>query len=259
MRVVWPMLALAMLLHALLAQPCASRTVQEPDAPATRPILIGRCSGNCLYEKMRQEHAFYFADAARYGRVAIRLCSAERFELAVAKASYNISTLVEELRRWPHVKPGEIALLLARDCMPSKPGRVTTEFWAVPSATTLPAHEREAALADVSLENVGEVGQGVAMRAAELIRRLRQTPDTYGVVLGTFYRRPAPSLKRSVRDAARMLRAEPDLRGRYATSFVPYGFTFSNGLDEPTEPSFMIVRISKKEDAAGGARRPSPR
>lgn len=245
MRVVWPSLALAMLLHALPVQPCARRAAQESASPAKSPILIGRCSGDCLYETMRQEYAFYLADAAHNNRLAIRLCSAERFELAVAKANSNISTLIEELRRWPHVKPGEIVLLLSRGCRPARPGRVTTEFWAVPHAATLPAHERKVTLDDASFEVVGEVGQGAAKRAAEFIMQLRQTPDAYGVVLGTFYRRPAPSLKRGVRDAARLLRAEPDLRGRYATAFVPYGFTFSSGFNEPTEPSFIIVRISK--------------
>jgi hypothetical protein len=264
MRIAWNRLALAPLLSVLLLLPAAPRPARArqgppPPPPAARaePALIGSCVGNCPPDAVRQEYAFYLAEAARAGRVAVRLCSADRFEVAVAKAHDNLQALAEELKRWPHVRQDEVALLLSPGCRPARAGRVTTEFWEVPRAAPLPAHVRNIPLTAASVEVVR--GERPGARAREFARRLRESPEAYGVVLGQFYSRPAPLLRGRVLDAENLLRGHRGLRGRYAAALVPYGVTF-DGQVEPTEPSFLIVRIPSADVGEGraSARPPSP-
>ena len=236
-------LARVLLLSFLLASVGSAK--RKPEQTETRKDAspIGRCVGDCLFETLRQEYAFYLADAAHSSRIAVRLCSKERFEIAIAKASGNLSALTDALKRWQHVNPDEIALLLSDDCLPAGAGRVATEFWAVPPAASLPSHERNIRLTDASITITR--GKDHRTKVEEFIRQLREKPDSYGFVKGSYFSHPSSTLRRRVRDAERRVLRHADLKGRFAVGLVPYGIIYSDYI-EPKEPVFIVIQILKR-------------
>jgi len=236
-------LARALLLSFLLASAGPSECKPEMSETGKDALLIGRCVGDCLFDTLSQEYAFYLADAAHSGRIAVRLCSKDRFEIAVAKASGNISALSDVLKRWQHVNPEEIALLLSGDCLPKGAGRVATEFWAVPPAASLPGHERNVRLTDASITIIR--GESHRARLEEFIRQLREKPDSYGLIKGSYFRHPSSTLRRRVRDARRQVFRNADLKDRFAADLAPYGIIYSDYV-EPKEPVFIVIQILKR-------------
>lgn len=120
------------------------------------------------------------------------------------------SALSDVLKRWQHVNPEEIALLLSDDCLPKGTGRVATEFWAVPPAASLPSHERNIRLTDASITIIR--GENHRTKVEEFIRQLRRKPDSYGFVKGSYFRNPSSTLRRRVRDAERQVLRHADLK-----------------------------------------------
>jgi hypothetical protein len=215
-----------------------------PVAP-DEPILIGQCVGNCLHDKLVQEYAFYLIDAANYSKLAIRLCSNERFEIAIAKASSNLNIITQELKERSRINPDEIDLLLSKgDCSPEVPGRVTTQFWAIPASAPMPEHYRRIKLGGASTTVIRK--EDNRSRLTEFVKQLRKEPDSFGVVIGSFFRQPSRLLKSRVREAERYLKSRTDLKARSAAALVPYGIIYT-GHVEPTEPDFLIIRINPSD------------
>ncbi|HEX8137839.1 MAG TPA: hypothetical protein VF544_09640 [Pyrinomonadaceae bacterium] len=224
---------------------CFSNAVSNQLDESKTPILLGRCVGNCLYDTLSQEYAFAIADAANHGKIAIRLCSNERFEIAVAKASDNLVALTDVLKKQKHVNTENIALLLSNDCLIGGSGRVATEFWAIAPSAPLPSHESNIRLKNASITVIRE--GNYRSNTKEFIDRLRQQPDSYGVVIGSFFRQPSSTLKIRVRKTRIQLKKYPDLKGRYAIDLIPYGVSYT-GYIEPIEPDFLIIHLSKERD-----------
>lgn len=236
-------LARVLLLASLLAPVCFSRSSSEQAETRKRAILLGRCVGNCLFDTLSQEYAFSLADAANHSRIAVRLCSNERFEIAVALANSNLIAMSEVLKRWKHVNLDEIALLLSDDCLPEVAGRVATEFWAVAPSASLPSHSRNVRLTDISTTIIREGNH--RSKVEEFIKQLQQKPDSYGFVKGSYFRNPSSTLKRRVGDAEKQVSRNANLKDRFAVGLVPYGIIYSDYV-EPKEPVFLIIQILKR-------------
>jgi hypothetical protein len=229
-----------------------------------KAILIGRCVGQCWYDTLRQEYSFALADTTNWGSIAIRLCSSERSEIAVGKASYNLVIIVDELKKLHKVDVNDAVLLFSRRCRVTRPERVATEFWAIPRGASLPVHEKSIKINELSIsiarqqndkahmETLLARGEAFPKVTTEpqasseteaMAQMLRREPDSYGMVVGNYFSRPAAELKRRVLLAKQQLEKHPALRGRFSTHLIPYGINYTDSV-EPTEPSFKVIRLS---------------
>jgi hypothetical protein len=226
--------------------------------------LLGRCVGNCSYHELTEEISFALADVARSGRITIRLCSSERSEIAVAKASTNLTMMVETLKELHKVDVNDVLLLFSRSCGAAKPERKATEFWGIFGGASLPPHEKSIKISELSLGIVrqengkaymktllsgGEAPENAVTEPQAISKidvgaqMLSRDPGSYGVVIGFYFKRPTAELKRQVRLAKQELEKDQALRGRFSTHLIPYGFRYSDSV-EPTEPSLYIIRLS---------------
>ncbi len=137
----------------LLLTTVVSATSNYFSVTAQEPISVGRCVGQCTGDKLAQEIAYYFSDAIKSGNnVAIRLCSSERFEIAIAKASGNILTVEYALKNFYKSDLDKVTVLLSTDCLQKEiPGQVATDFLIL-STNSLPPHENEYNLALPNLD-----------------------------------------------------------------------------------------------------------
>jgi hypothetical protein len=231
--------------------------------PNGKAILIGRCVGNCVADDLTQEFAVEFADAATSGRIAIRLCSSERAEIAIAKASTNLAGMVYNLKRQHNVSLNDVSLLFSRGCRAAGPGRVATEFWAIPRASSLPPHDKSIKISAISIsvarqekdkalmyrllrngEGLEEtpVGPTATSETDATAQLLRSERGSYAVVIGFYFARPTAELKRRVRRARQQLEKDAALRGRFSTHVIPFGVNYTGSV-EPNDPHFYVVTV----------------
>jgi len=242
MKGLWLKLTQLCLLSVTLVPLCPSGARPVAQKERTAPTLLGRCEGNCLYDTLSQEYAFALADAAQHGRIAIRLCSNEKFEVAIAKASANLIEIADSLKKRGLTDLSDIPLLISDKCPTEGMGRVATEFWVIPSHAAPPTYDKLTSFTSVSITAVGEMSYHSKVR--EFVKHLRQEPGSYGVVVGYFFRRPSLTLRHRVREAGKLVRSNPDLKGRFTAALIPYG-VIHTGYVEPKEPRFLVVQISK--------------
>jgi hypothetical protein len=235
-------IVLLLMLSMWLVPLCFAQVGLQLPERNKNPILIGRCVSNCLHDDLSQEYAFALANAARYAKIAIRLCSNERFEIAVAKASSNLMSLADELKSEHHVNTDDISLLLSNSCLPKTTGRTATEFWIIPPTASLPNYNINVNLKNVSINVIREGNSRSSTE--EFIEQLRQKPDSYGVIIGSYFLHPSSIIKRRVQEAVKQTKSYPNLKGRFSIDFVPYGVIYT-GYVEPTKPDFLIVQIFK--------------
>ena len=231
-----------------------------------KAILIGRCVGNCLHDDLTQEFGFSLADAFESGHVAIRLCSSERTEIAIAKASTNLTGIIYDLRKSHNVNLNNSDLLLSRRCTAAKQELVATEFWAIPGTASLPPHEKNLRIANLSISVASRQAEQAYMKpllvlgdplpddvkkhqapsqTEAMAQMLRSEAGSYGVVIGFYFRGPSAQLRREVRLARQELEKDAGLKGRFSTYLIPYGYRYSDSV-EPNEPNLYVVRLSSR-------------
>ena len=237
----------------LIALICSTTAFSQSKTENLQKVIIrGRCIGQCTGDKLR-EIASDFASAANYGnQLAIRLCSNERFEIAIAKATGNIFTVFGELKEISKINSDEVTLLLSDDCLQNEvPKQVATDFLILSDGSQPPYIER------TNLKNVCVTRIGIVPISREMekdypkeafndfVKQLQQKPNAYGVVIGFYNRKPSKILKNKVQKIDDKLRKFPDLKDRYTTDIVSYGYYDSDWNFEPKKPVFYIVEVKK--------------
>jgi hypothetical protein len=181
---------------------------------------------------------------------AVRLCSNQPLPLALFTAAANPFVVVERVS--DKFSPDHILFLRSEDCVGSH-SEVATELWAIPVGSKPPSFVESVKSSEVRFRSIGAKKGPTAYGARNykaavkhLSLKLREKPETTGVIVGYYYKTPSNVMKRRIREVQRMLQQSGLPRDRYLVRLAPW--TGEYGIDppdpEPQYPNVFIVEIS---------------
>lgn len=244
--------ALALMIGLLL-----SSGASLPRQGRVRPeaTLVHRYEEGCGYS-CAQELAIDLGGV--YGKnpddkVAVRLCSREPLPVALSTSAAAYGYVISILEGSYGYTPERILFSRSEDCLGSDRAVTATEFWVIPSGAAPPASVESIRSNQVRLESVGAeaiIVEGIRnYRAAtqELITKLREKPQAVGVVLGYYYQRPNPVMRRRLNEVRRLLEQSGLPQDRYFVRLARW--TGERSVDppdpEPRYPSVFVVEVAR--------------
>lgn len=260
----------AVLLTIVLLSPVAillprSRGVQS------EAKLVHRCEEGCSgYDSIMERTLDLTQEGAvRAGTVAVRVCSKEPMPLALSIAAMNPFKVAKWMNDVYNYPSDRVVFLRSEDCLGSKSRVAATELWAVPKGAALPAFIESIRSSQAHLETVGtktlsaDGTRNYRLAVKALTKKVRAAPETIGVVVGYYFKRPSPQLKRRVSAARRILEQSGLPRDRYSVRLMPW--PGERSIDppepEPEYPSIFIVEVASGNPDAeipSGPSRPKP-
>jgi hypothetical protein len=226
--------------------------VQFSGQRGAEPVLIKRYDKGYSLHSLEDNAAYVVDSAGREGRVAVRVCSKEPLAIAVAIASGDPFALTPIFKTVYGLKPDHIIYLRSEECITPNAEIAATELWAVPVGAKLPSSVESIKSNEIRIESVPknstlEKGtRGYREATRQLISRLRTTKSSVGIVLGYYYNRPSPVVKRRLAEIRRALEQSGLPRDRYFVSLTPW--KAERGVDppsrEPVYPTLSIVEVS---------------
>jgi hypothetical protein len=216
------------------------------------PVLIKRYDKGYSLHSLEDNAAYVVDSAGRGGRVAVRVCSKESLAVALSIASGDPFALTPILQTVYGLKPDRIIYLRSEGCLGPNAELAATELWAVPEGAQLPSSVESIKSSEIRFESIPKnstLEKGTrSYRAAtrQLISRLRTSKETVGIVLGYYYDRPRPVMKRRLVEIRRALEQSGLPHHRYFVSLTPW--KAERGVDppspEPSYPTISIVEVS---------------
>lgn len=176
--------------------------------------------------------------------------------LALSIAAMNPFAVARALNLGYNFALERILFLRSQDCLGSKSAVAPTELWAIPKGAALPtfaesiksSHAQLEILGTKTLLPNGTTNYRLAVR--QLGTKLRAAPEAVGVVLGYYFKRPSPQMKRRVREVQKILEQSGLPRDRYSVRLMPW--PGERSIDppepEPKYPNVLVVEISKGKD-----------
>jgi hypothetical protein len=186
-------------------------------------------------------------------RVAVRFCSKQSLPLALSTAAAAYGYVTSELSDIYNYTPQRILILRSEDCLGPNPAVTATEFWVIPQGAAPPASVESVSSKQVHSEAIGrknlsvEGSRDYRTAVRELIAKLRARPEAVGVVLGNYYNRPSPAMRRRLREVRGLLRQSRLPQDRYFVRLAPWTgeYRINPPETEPKYPSVSIVEISR--------------
>jgi len=184
--------------------------------------------------------------------VAMRFCSKESFPIALSTSAADYGYVMSILQDSYGYTPDRIALLRSPDCPGSHAGVTATEFWIVPKGKSLPESVELVTARSVHV-NASLVETKADYRAAleKFKNALLDNSQAVGVVVGSYYQRPTPTLKRTMRIAEGTLRKSDNLRGRYFVKLARSTAEHSETARDPEYLKLFVIEIDKRRGMAG--------
>lgn len=222
---------------------------QDNTHPEAR--LVNRCESGCSSSNAVMEATIDLLHHLGQppDMVAIRVCSKRAMPIALFIATTDPIYVTRWLATVHNYPTERVVFLRSEDCLGTNPAVAATELWAIPRGAALPTSVESVQANRVRSEVIGADENTPARgardyRAAtqDLIRKLRARPNAVGIVLGYYYKRPSPIMRRRLREVRRLLERSGLPQNRYFVCFMPWQGEY--GIDPPTsEPRYPSVSM----------------
>ena len=188
---------------------------------AANSQLVRRYENGCGHS-CAQELAIDIGTATRASddKLAVRLCSRKTLAAALATATAPTDYLFSILKGSYGYTDDRIWFLLSPDCEAKTTSLTTTEFWVVPKGVQLPGAVQSVVSTQVQVDQLGApIGdaESYGKLSSDLIQKLRANRGAVGVVVGYYYEKPSPLLRRRLREVDNSLRQSGLAKERYST------------------------------------------
>ena len=226
-----------------------SLLVNQTSAAASSQ-LVRRYENGCGHS-CAQELAIDIGKATRASedRLAVRFCSRKTLAAALATATAPPAYLFSILKGSYGYTDDRIWFLLSPECETKNILLTTTEFWVVPKDAQLPAAVQSVVSTQVQVDQLGApIGdaESYGKLSSDLIQRLRANRGAVGVVVGYYYQKPSPLLRRRLREVDNSLRQSGLAKERYSTHLMPWPGEKTDSDPEPTYPSGVVIELNAK-------------
>ena len=217
---------------------------------AANSQLVRRYENGCGHS-CAQELAIDIGTATRASddRLAVRLCSRKTLAAALATATAPPDYLFSILKGSYGYTDDRIWFLLSPDCEAKNSFLTTTEFWVVPKGVQLPRAVQSVVSTQVQVDQLGApIGdaESYGKLSSDLIQKLRANRGAVGVVVGYYYQKPSPLLRRRLREVDNSLRQSGLAKERYSTHLLPWPGEKTASDPEPTYPSGVVIELNAK-------------
>lgn len=184
-------------------------------------------------------------------RVAVRICSREPMPLALAIASGRPFLLSSNLANYGYSQE-RILFLRSNKCDSFDTKIAITEFWAIPKGASLPSFVEVLSASQVQIKEYTATRRSAktttyAQQVVELADDLRSNPNTVGIAIGYYYKRPNGRLKQRLQNVAKSLKALGLPANRVYYRLLPWSGTIDSGDKEPEYPSLFSVSLKAKQ------------
>lgn len=217
---------------------------------AAQSQLVRRYENGCG-NSCAQELAIDIGKATRApdDRLAVRLCSRKPLAAALVTATAPPDYVLTILKGSYGYTEDRIWFLVSPDCETKTNAATTTEFWVVPKAAQLPSATQTVVSTQVHVDQLGApIGDAASYGklSSNLIQKLRANPGAVGVVVGYYYQKPSPLLRRRLRAIDNSLRQSGLSKDRYFTHLMRWPGEYAASDPEPTYPSGVIIELNAK-------------
>ncbi len=200
------------------------------------------------------EDAFRIAGLKSSDRdvIAVRLCSSEPLLLALAKGLHAPFTIADAfVNRYAYV-PEKVLFIRSGDCPSSKPSATpAVEVWTVPKGAALPPRIETLTFNQINLVSLGKIPANRGVRdyrvaVRKLVERLKERPESVGVVVGYYLDRPSGLLRRRLKEVGAFLKHSGLAPNRYIVRQQAWDDEVSTYPPdtEPQYPDVFLVEMT---------------
>lgn len=208
--------------------------------------LFKRYDRGASYHRLSEHIVTLTSEVAPADRakIAIRLCSIQPFLIALATARTDPFRLAELLVGAYAYLPQFVIFVRSEDCLGKDVS--TLEIWTLAADSEFPPHVEARLSSRVRRTSLGNepVNRGVRDYVAathELIRNLKDNPNSRGVVVGFFFKRPSAALKRRLRVVKTLFKRSGLPPDRYLIHSTYWYDEWSESEGEPPYPRIFLV------------------
>lgn len=183
---------------------------------------------------------------------AIRLCTKDPLPLALFTNAISPTLMVARTLTGSAsiLTPEQIFYLRSEDCLSSNDLAGAGELWFIPKGAALPPSIESVKYCQVQYEpSVADstIKRKRNYRAAlhQLLGKLRANPEAVGVIMGNYYDRPSPRLKRNLVEAQRYLEQNGLPKTRYFVRLHIWTGNYpGDEATEPVYPNMFLVQLT---------------
>jgi hypothetical protein len=221
-----------------------SQEALKPEAKLVKRIEDG-CGTDCTRELAIDVGGIY----AKLGdTIAIRVCSKKPFPVAISIAAAPPEPLIRVLEGSYQYPRERILLLRSEDCLGTQDNVSATEYWAIPKGAGLPPYRElftSAQLKINDLEAKSSIGDAISYKSSlnKLPKILKENPESVGVILGYYYRKPSYKLKNRLETVTKLLRRRGVTKNQYFAILTPWLGEREVSAPEPQYPVLFSIYI----------------
>lgn len=182
--------------------------------------------------------------------LAVRICSKEPLLPSLYKSAANPLFVASYLVDFYKYSPERIIFLRSEDCKESASKTSPTEYWVIPRGGAMPKSVESINYSQLQVDSLATFSAGARDYQAalrDLPDRLNKSPESIGMVLGYYIKKPSPVLGLRLREVTKTLESKGVPRDRYFIFLTPWTGERSESppAPEPKYPSVFVLKVEK--------------
>lgn len=206
-------------------------------------LKLGSCKGYCFSETI-SEFVLTAKGLDETHDIFIRLCTKDKFEVALSKANFNI----EHLKYWfqyHQMNILEVPVFLSKQCASKSEKNILLQILASKKdSKVIPfLFDEKLNFADFSITRIE--GESDKSKVTNFIQLLAKSPNSFGTIFGLYNYYPSAKLTEQILKVRLLLRKNKVSPKRYLIQTLTTGFK-----NEPPDPeknylNFQIIEINR--------------